>query len=255
MAKTYGEGCVFLKTVHYPINDVHPSISITNQGFFSGLCDLSSWDSTCKVTWWWEFTWGMSQCLLPDGKYLEHENFQEFTVHSEHLWTIFVRGAMIHAMAQLHWINSDCTAQISLLDLFLQGFAECGHVGTCLIDRNDQKDRISESTFIGKHENPLPRKNPRNQGEFRRNQVYIIYIYIHTMPLWSCQFPGSSHHDRFRPLWWCILLEVHRWLKVTTRRNWASSNNGIGKANTWETHVFFITPSMVYLPTFAWCIF
>lgn len=152
------------------------------------------------------------------------------------LWTIFVRGAMIHAMAQLHRINSACTAQISLLDLFLQGFAECGHVGTCLIDRNDQKDRISESTFIGKHENPLTRKNPRNQGKFRRNQVYI-YIYI------LCPFGvvnSRVHHimiafDHFGGVsCWRFIVD---W-KVTTPRNWASSNNGIGKANTWETHFF-----------------
>lgn len=75
----HGEGCVFLR--QYIIQSTMSTPPY--QGFFSGLCDLSSWDSTCKVTWWWEFTWGMSQCLLLDGKYLEHENFQEFTAHSE----------------------------------------------------------------------------------------------------------------------------------------------------------------------------
>ena len=113
------------------------------------------------------------------------------------LWTIFVRGAMIHAMAQLHWINSDCTAQISLLDLSLQGFAECGHVGTCLIDRNDQTNRISESTFIGKNETSLTRKNPRNQGKFRRNQLYtmpfgVVHSWVHHIMMAFDHFGGVS---------------------------------------------------------------
>ena len=53
-------------------------------------------------------------------------------------------------------------------------------MGTCFIDRNDQKDRISESTFIGKHENPLTRKTLEIKAKSEETK-YILYTFIYNI--------------------------------------------------------------------------
>ncbi len=127
---------------------------------------------------------------------------------------------MIHAMDQLHWINSDCTAPISLLHLFLQG-------SKSVTDRSDQKDRIWESTSIGMFEKSLTWKNLEIMATSEQTNYILCplefsipgFITSWSLPTTTMVYPAGASS----------LLEGYM------PRNWAFFQQWTWKANTWDT--------------------
>ena len=120
-------------------------------------------------------------------------------------------------------------------------------MGTCLIDRNDQTNRISESTFIGKNETSLTRKNPRNQGKFRRNKLYTMpFGVVHS---WVHHIMMAFDHFGVYPAGGSSLIESYNAEKLSFFQQWNWKGKHVGDTfffhdnNPWYIYLHLVDVS------------